>query len=408
MSGSGPEVAARSGPLPSEVLHSWGYTEPVEAARANFLVALLVASGLCMIDPQTRRMGSAQEKADAWEALGLEERYVQLRASYVEGGEGRLPWNELDMALPRIGDYRLPLTQSWYYGFNQFEQNLQVMRAFLLGTVQLLQRDRWYSLERFGELLYRTHRDLFNLAPDPYQYSVQWHRGRVALDAAHMSLQTWRQTYGIVVETMFSQPAAWLGFTQVARARGSVVAFQRPILTLAETAPIPADAVRFNGDEIVLRNVWQIATLRPVVGRIATVRARTRTTTAYRISARLFRDALRTGATADSIAENFAGAGFPLPSDIQARLRDWQARAGRYQLYDNVAVIEVADDLALPEIGAATLLGRSSAYQADPRCLVVLDQDIIPALLEDLLRKGYSPRVVSGERPGPLQEGSKP
>jgi hypothetical protein len=40
-------------------------------------------------------------------------------------------------------------------------------------------------------------------------------------------------------------------------------------------------------------------------------------------------------------------------------------------------------------------LGRAELYPISPRCLVVLHPETLPALLDELRRKGYTPQVIS-------------
>ena len=50
-------------------------------------------------------------------------------------------------------------------------------------------------------------------------------------------------------------------------------------------------------------------------------------------------------------------------------LRGWQERAGRHQLYDNLAVIEFGEDMHPEEVKVIAGLGPGKFYPVSPRCL---------------------------------------
>ena len=82
-----------------------------------------------------------------------------------------------------------------------------------------------------------------------------------------------------------------------------------------------------------------------------------------------------------------------MPKETGERLRRWQENLGRYLLYDDLAVIEFADDLAVAEVLATTSLRHGNAYAVSDRCLVVLDASKVPHLIAEMRGKGYSPRA---------------
>jgi hypothetical protein len=63
-------------------------------------------------------------------------------------------------------------------------------------------------------------------------------------------------------------------------------------------------------------------------------------------------------------------------------------------LHLNAALIECADDIALEELMAATPLPAHVIRQLSPRAVMV-DPEYLDAVLQAMLRKGYTPRVSS-------------
>ena len=59
---------------------------------------------------------------------------------------------------------------------------------------------------------------------------------------------------------------------------------------------------------------------------------------------------------------------------------------------ENMTVLELADDLALREVLANTDLKDHIVHQFSPR-LVVIEDSAVDKLVEELVKKGYTPRV---------------
>ena len=95
------------------------------------------------------------------------------------------------------------------------------------------------------------------------------------------------------------------------------------------------------------------------------------------------------------MVQGFASQGFPLPPEKVQRLMTWQSRLGRYRIYDQMAAVEVADDMALREVQATLEATRREFYGASPRCLLILDPAATPSMVDDLRRRGYMPKVLS-------------
>ncbi len=211
-----------------------------------------------------------------------------------------------------------------------------------------------------------------------------------------MVLDVWRDTYGKLIEAWLVGPATWLALVEVGHSGDRPIAFRvQGHVPAGEAAALPPDALRFPAPETaVLRNGWQTAELRLLLRRIAAETARERETTTFTLAPDAFRGSLAAGLSAESVTADFAAAGFPLPAATAVRLRDWQAKAGRHQLYDNLAVIEFGEDMHPTEVSAIAALAAGVLYPVAPRCLVALNLEAVPALVDDLRRRGYTPQVL--------------
>ena len=83
----------------------------------------------------------------------------------------------------------------------------------------------------------------------------------------------------------------------------------------------------------------------------------------------------------------------PLPAAVRALLARWQQAFGQAVLYEHVALIELADDLLLPELLRTTCLEAALLEQLAPRLLVV-DPLYADTLFAELVAKGYTPRRI--------------
>lgn len=397
---SGPALQPRPGLLSPETLQRWDYMTPDEQAQASFLLDQLLAAGLCRVDQQGggRRLELTGAASEMWDLLAPAERLARLQRQWLTVDPQRNmgltnTWNELDLALRDVRGYTL--RSSYYWNTPEpLYASIALLRVWLMKLVAALTPGVWYSIQDLKYFIYQIRREPFMIGPSPAIW--RWCRDKTLLDPNQMDQQTWDETYGRVIEAWLSGPASWLLLVQVGCVGGRPTAFRTPEqLPLGDALAIPADALKFPSEMIaVLRNTWQTGGLRQLLRRIAVETARSREITTCRVDVATFRRTLQAGITTAQLAADFAAAGFPLPPATQATLQAWQDRAGRHQLYDQVAVIEFSDDVAPEEARAIAGLGVGQFFQASPRCLVVLNPDAAANLVNELRRRGYTPQVL--------------
>jgi len=402
---AGPALQSHAGIVSSSLLAQWGYVSLEEQNLARTLLSITLIGGLCRVQENNNRLVLDAKTMSAWRELSpaaRREHLVGWWASPMPGsGTGSImitvplshkSWDELDLVLTARPRYTLRPRVSWV-GRESLDLQLRYMRAWLLNLISALRPDVWYDYGRFLDLIFSIRRDLF--LSTTHQIGWSWYADSTRLEASQMLRSQWEETYGLLVVAWLTGPATWLGLVQTAIQDDRVVAFMRPGAAASPAAaPLHKDALRFLPDgRLILRNTWQTGDLRKLVGKIAVETARDRETTTYVLSTEAFRKTLLAGQSAEQVIGEFVGAEFALPDAHADRLREWQGRLGRYQLYDNLGVIEFSDDETLAEIQAMIGWGRNDLYPISPRCLVVLRPDAIPDLVEELRRKGYTPQV---------------
>ena len=400
-----PIIAAHAGIVTDAMLARWGYVERAEQNLARTLLSAMIAGNLCLVREAGLDLRLLPNTAamEQWRDLSPELRRASLRYWWLSSGQvgtspqARAPqvtWDELDMVLRGQPEYSLRQGMDWLTR-EQLDAQVRAMRAWLVQLLGAFERDVWYSISRLLELIYNLHRDLFFWTP--YYVGWVWYDSDTRLDTHQISQRVWNDTFGALVEAWLTGPARWFGLAQIAMENGQPVGFSLPsAVANAPVSQLAQDTLRFTADgTLVLRNTWRAGELRQRIRRIATEVARTLETTTYALDTTAFRETLRGGQSADQIIQGFAEVGFPLPKEISHTLAEWQGRMGRHQLYDNLGVIEFGDDITLAELQATTALGHTEFYPISPRCIVVLRPDSLPALVDELRRKGYTPQVIS-------------
>jgi hypothetical protein len=204
-------------------------------------------------------------------------------------------------------------------------------------------------------------------------------------------------TYGRVVEAWLNGPGSWLLYVQIGSAQEHPVAFRVPsALPVGVPQHPPADVLQFMADETIeLTNDWRAGELRRALRLISVEITRDATKTLLQLDPAAFRRTLHSGQDAAAASQAFTQSGFPLPPAIEETLQTWQSRAGRYQLYGQMAVVELAEDVLPEELYAISHVSGAEFFQPAPRCLVFLDPQVAPALVDELRRRGYTPRVLA-------------
>lgn len=388
----------RIGLVSRDTLVSWGYATPAERDYARFLLEQLVLGQLVKLSsagPDARLVVDATARA-AWESTPPHERVLRLRAWWTPGGQQAFyrtttMWNELDLAIGSVEGFTLRYSTPWADAFAA-SIPIDTFRHWLIPLLLRLD-SAWVDVEQFIQFIHHAY-------PAPLGASNigkwQWYAGGKALDSARMDWQTWRATNGRFVEAFLTGPAQWLGLVEIGYRGERPVAFRLQPDLPVEKISLPPDLLQFvRPNAFILKNVWQAGPLHALLRHVAVESGRNSERIHYQLNATVFRNSLAQGLTADKMAENFLATGAPLPEEAAARLRDWEERAGRYRLHEDVAVIEFGVDMTPEEIQAILRIGGSWLYQVAPRCIVALDAERVPELVSDLRRRGYTPQVMS-------------
>lgn len=390
----------RASLLDSATLTRWGYRSDSEQHLARFLLDQMLAAGLCRVHTARGHltlMPAAKPDAE-WESTTALERLQRLRRATMTPPTSQhhrsMSWSELDMAFPRTQSQGLRGPSHWS-PIDELLAQVQGTGIWLTKLVGSLPADTWFDIESFCRVIYHVQRDFW---ASPWQTAQwRWVIDKQAADPQQMSFELWMSTYGRVVEAWLNGPGSWLLYVQIGYANGRPVTFRVP-----STVPVgvpqqpPADVLQFMADETIeLNNDWRAGELRRALRLISVEITRDATKTLLQLDPAAFRRTLHSGQDAAAVSEAFWQLGFPLPPAVQETLQTWQSRAGRYQLYDQMVVVELAEDVLPEELYTISRASGAEFFQPAPRCLVFLDPQVAPALVDELRRRGYTPRVLA-------------
>ena len=82
----------------------------------------------------------------------------------------------------------------------------------------------------------------------------------------------------------------------------------------------------------------------------------------------------------------------PLPPTWKDKMHTWSQNYGKLHIYDDISLIELADDYALQEILSSTSLREHLIHQFSSR-LVAIHADAIDDLVLEMEKRGYTPYV---------------
>lgn len=390
----------RASLLDSATLTRWGYRSDLEQHLARFLLDQMLAAGLCRVHTARGHptlMPAAKPDVE-WETTTAIERLQRLRRATMTPltPEQHRPmtWSELDMAFPRTQSQGLRGPSFWS-PIDDLLVHVQATGVWLTQLVGSLPADTWYDIESFCRVIYHLQRDFW---ASPWQAAQwRWVIDKQAADPQQMTFELWMSTYGRVVEAWLNGPGSWLLVVQIGHANDRPVAFRVPsTLPVGVPQRPPADVLQFMAEETVeLNNDWRAGELRRALRLISVEITRDASKTLLQLDPATFRHTLHSGQDAAAVSQAFTQLGFPLPPAIQETLQIWQSRAGRYQLYDQVMVVEYGEDVLVEELYAISRSTGAAFYEPGSRCLVFLDPAAAPKLVDELRRRGYTPRVLA-------------
>jgi hypothetical protein len=356
------------------------------------------------------RLSASAKMRAIWDAWASEQAWSEMRV-VLEPGEQRLLRLRRSLAHP---DYKeKDLYQEWY-----------TARQVVLRFVSLFPDGQWLSIDGLLKTVFDMHPNLLHATSDR---SVWWLESSRTGRQYGTAFEDWQQSYGQFVLSVLCGPLYWLGIvrlgyaqapnTDTTRPPGQPVAVQLTetgLFVLGRRSVLDSEqASRSMPDEsscsisenltvslVPDRAPLHVHNLLHSTGRLldATPDRFVYQMTAEGVSNWLRAQtdekagAVRAKGSIDTLISVLTKHCHSANTNWRETLRTWERNRGLLHIYENIALLELADDYALQELLISTSLADHLVYQFSPR-LIAIWADGIDGLADEMEKRGYTPRI---------------
>lgn len=320
----------------------------------------------------------------------------ELGLLVADGGQLRLRWR--------------PTYATWY---QPFQQPLAAAVALVARLIGRMAPDVWYDLGAFVRTVNEvatfaapTLVQLRSLPPTAQSLVLLAPTKRGGEQP--LALRTpegWTRFLAALVATLLTGPLTWLGCVEVIVRpdRTGALRVRRAAGVLAERGDAVESSARsgqivVDADLSVLVPAGTVdAAVHGLLARAGDLVAASGEGLRYRLTPAGLQALFDAGTTGPEFVRFLAErAGGALPAAVRSTIDRWWSDYGTVRLYDELAVIELNDDVLLTELLAATSLDASLVHTFSPR-LIAVDSAKADDLVAELTSRGYAPRVVEME-----------
>jgi hypothetical protein len=318
-------------------------------------------------------------------------------------------WSEMALVLQHVNRLRLRRSLGQIdLTYGALVQELTQARTIVIMLLRRLSPGKWYRAADFGQLLRRFWPDYLHTGSTS-STSPWWLEAAGSEEGSDYRLSPdkagdWEAGYAPFVMACLEGPLAWLGVVALGYDRRRLAAFQLTdlgayVLGLRESYGEPdkepaGPALTVHGDGTVIARTGHATTgAYDVLNAAARLQRTSAQQFVYRITATSAQYAFDQGWTGRAILyelEKHSGA--PVPEPLRGHILTWAESYGQVHLYNQVTLVEFADDFALQELLASTSLAQHLVYQFSPR-LVAIKADAVDTLRSELVQLGHTPRI---------------
>ncbi len=362
---------------------------------AQWIAAFVLGGGLLRQDGDHAQVNA--ELVKSWRAAPDEERVKVLWLGWLAGGGGLA---ELRAATEQAFLVAQRAPHADEFKPQEMLAEIANARQFVARLLRPLDPLVWYSFKSFAEYARGLRGDFLHTLTTNREWWLASRKTQHRFDPRNT--QNWDASYRAVLAAFLDTTLRWMGVTEVAYDGKELAAFRITVLGAALLSggktSIAAEPVDPNAPPIAwvddatirLRAQADAARAMPLIREFA---ESTREPLTYRVTNASVARAFESGMQVGDIAARMAELNAPLPGALRAKMEALAANYGRAHLYEQLTVVEFADDLALRELLAGTSLGQIMVHQFSPRLVVVRD-DKLDEWVSEMVKKGYTPRVV--------------
>jgi hypothetical protein len=312
-------------------------------------------------------------------------------------------WSEMDL-LMRTSDDLCIRRNLMYSMFSSQELYLEwrAGRQTVLRFLSTLPEGQWVSADGFLRAIFEVNPDLLHASTSTAMWWIQSSKTKKQFGT---TFEDWRDSVGRFVLSVLQGPLAWLGAIEVGYQDDKLTALKvTPVgsfalhrrQTIVETDPQPAaqGAVTLRDDLSVELVPGQTPTqLHDLLHSIGQLDETTPEKFVYRITADGVLLALEHGQTIERLLARISDwCDAEIPETWRQKMATWSQNYGKLHVYDDITVIELADDYALQELLSNTALQDHVIYEFSPR-LVAIRPEAVDDLIQEMEKRGYTPHV---------------
>lgn len=345
-------------------------------------------------------------------AIPLHTQRIQEWQTFPPEEQYRILWTAWRIGATGFGELRMGLENSPYsvrrstfdpnFTIRALLSDIGLARQLVARVLTLLQPLTWYSWPSLAESVQSLRPDFLYTQTTPQQWFItEAHTNQIV--SFHQTPQ-WHAAFRPILQAMLTGPLHWLGALELGYVDNEVVAFQITPLGLwllgdqQSELPIVAPETNETGETLTWLNedTFRVRPSREAATVLGAVRAFSDSATellTFRLTNSALTRALSNQLTIDDIARTFSEVDATLPDALRERIAALAANFGRTHLYEKLTVLELNDDYALQELLAMTSLRQHIIHQFSPRVVVIRD-DEVEAFVAELVKKGYTPKVV--------------
>ncbi|MFN2130240.1 MAG: helicase-associated domain-containing protein [Anaerolineae bacterium] len=312
-------------------------------------------------------------------------------------------WSEMDMLRRQDTDIRVRrnLTHVSFKPQDLYRE-WRSSRQMVLRFLSTVEEGQWISVQGFMRAIWQITPDLLHPHAEPSVWWLESYRTRKQFGA---TFEDWQDSAGRFVLTVLQGPLYWLGAVQLGYHDDRLVAFRvtpvgsfalhrRSVIVEQEQKAIPAGAVQLSDNLSVTVVPGQVpAQLHELLHLIGQIETTTPDEFVYRITADGVLRALGEGQTIDRVLGALTRwLGKAPPPSWKNKMVAWSENYGKLHIYDDITLIELADDYALHELLSNTSLRDYLVYEFSPR-LVAVHPEAVDDLVQEMEKRGYTPAV---------------
>jgi len=307
-------------------------------------------------------------------------------------------------------------------GYPNFLNSLAQARLRLVHLLARLPQGQWFEIDSILRCLHGLQPGWLPefISRLGTAYAAQfWENVPVWANVARrkvnpMDYEDWGKAYGPFYRAMLTHSLPWLGLLDVGLQAGKPVAVRLSEFgefLVEQRAEFPLPALKSEAAPLAVNSAGVLmldleAASLDLVNLVVQIALPENTAHSapsphrlpYRLNDTHLGAAFEAGWTLEKLINHLqAGLRAPLPDALRAHLQHIWDRFGRLLIYEDMTLIELADDYALPELLAGSSLSQILLYTFSPRLVAVRSAGATDFIAE-LRNKGYTPRVEGGAR----------